>query len=183
MAWGTPLSTTVGGSIAALRKTQLIPEAQFVRRMGGGEAPVQEFLEDNGQSFEAGQWVRLTTDGDVEECAADDDQILGIANRNATGVAGSVIPVTLGLADVVFLADSTTPANVAQAIVGDRVPLDVTAGVHTIDENDPATAHPFQIIGLPQGATTATHPNYGKVFVIVVRSQVGQIGEEAQASH
>lgn len=183
MTWGTRSSTLQGSSIPADSNTQIIPEFRFVRRMGGGEAPVQDFLEDaTAQSFTVGQCVRLTVDGTIEECEADDDHILGIANR-AAGGSGTIIPVTLALQDVIFEATVTTPANLVAAMVGDTVPLDVTAGVHTVDENDPDAAHPFKIIGLPTGATDSTHVNFGKVYVQIAASQVGQDAEAAQTGH
>lgn len=178
MGWATPSSTLQGSSIPADRLTQRIREFTFVRRMGGGGAPVQDFQEAASQTFEAGQWVQLSTDGLIEEATDGGAGVLGIAMKDATGVTNAVCSVILGLPDVIFLGTATTAANVAQSLVGDIVDLDVTAGVHTIDEND-STDDLFRVVGLPTGATDSTHVNYGQLYIQVCSSQVGQVSEDA----
>jgi hypothetical protein len=181
MAWGTSQSTLDGSAIPSLTKTELIHDIRFVRRMGGGEAPVQEFPEGDTAAFEAGQAVYLTQDGNIEEADDGADGILGIANKTATGTENTAIPVTLALPDVVFMISFDTPASVATTVVGDIVDHLVNAsGVHVADE-DATTDLVYRVVGLPPGATDSTHVNYGKVYVTVNASQLGQDSQLALA--
>lgn len=178
MSNGTSVSTLVGSNIPARNHVSDAQEFRLVKVLGGGAAPVQEFDEDTGESFKAGQCVYRTAGGYLAEATDGIAAIVGVALIDATGVQGSKIPVWLGQPGVIFEATATTPSNLAQNLKGDLVDLDVTTGVHTVDEND-STDDVFSIVDFPTGATDSTHPNYGKVWVQVVSYQLGQNSEDA----
>jgi len=157
---------------------EIILEFQFVRRMGGGASPTQEFEEAATQTYTAGQCVQLSTDGLIEEATSGGAAVIGVAMRAATGVTNATAEIILGLQDVIFLASTSTPGNVAQSLVGDLVDLEIVAGVHLVNE-DASADDVFRIVGLPVGATDSTDEDFGKVYVQVNSSQVGQTSEVA----
>jgi hypothetical protein len=178
MSFGTGSATLVGSSIPARSRTRDALHFNFVQRQGGGQMPVASFPEGTSQSFEAGQWlIYENSTGRVIEATDGVAGVLGLALKDASGVAGTSVPVILALPDCVFRGTCHTPSNLSAAQVGDLVDLNVTIGIHLVDENA-STDDVFRIVSIPTGALTSTNSLYGKVDVVVASSMAGQFAEE-----
>lgn len=59
-----------------------------------------------------------------------------VKNSTDTTTAAGVVEVEFSPAGLIVRGAPTTASNLAQAIIGTRVTLDVTASVQTVDEND-----------------------------------------------
>jgi hypothetical protein len=100
-----------------------------------GTPNVHEFPEDGtDETFKNGDLVGLTTSGTVTIAAA--GKILGIARRDATGVANTQIPVDLIDTHSDFSAPLTSGETAAQTIVGDERSFVFTAGAQTLSANE-----------------------------------------------
>jgi len=81
-----------------------------------------------------GYWAKSADGG----CAA--DGMYGLAINTSTDTVGADGVVSISCCPggaLIVRGLVTTSGNLAQAILGDQVTLDVAAGVQTIDENDP----------------------------------------------
>lgn len=172
--WGTSTSTLQGSSVPSRGTTARLMDFKFVRRMGGGGSPVQEFQEVASATFLAGQFVHLlAASGQIQETVAATTTALGLATKDFTGTAGTLIPVVVGLQDVIFEGTADTASQLAASDIGDLVDLIVTSDVSYVDL-DASSTDLFQIVGYPAGATDSAHDNYGKVYVRLNDCQVGQ---------
>ena len=96
-----------------------------------GTPMIYDFPEDGtDETFKRGELVGLTTSGTVTIAAA--GKILGIAQRDATGVANSLIPVDLIDFHNVYSAPLAGGETAAQTIVGDERTFTFTAGSQTL---------------------------------------------------
>jgi hypothetical protein len=178
MSFGTGTATVVGANIPARSRTRDVLHFNFLYRQGGGQMPVASFPEGASQTFEAGQWLMYeNSTGRVIEATDGAAGVLGLALKDASGVTGTSTPVILGLADCVFRGTCSGPGNLTAAQVGDLVDLNVTIGIHLVDENA-STDDVFRIVNIPTGALVSTNPLYGKVDVVVASSMAGQFAEE-----
>ena len=70
-------------------------------------------------------------------CAADGRYGLAMSDSTETTTADGSVQVIFCPSGLLVMGAATTPGNLAQGVLYDRVTLDVTAGVQTVDENDP----------------------------------------------
>lgn len=78
------------------------------------------------------------------------DRVLGIAAgpSDHTASANGTVEVYKPLAGVVYRCNATTPGNLADGVLLDRVALDLTGAVYTVDENEGDNAdHGLVIVG------------------------------------
>ena len=128
---------------------------------GNGEAPVaHRYITDAGQgAINAGEWViRDASEPEYVDIAAD-----GAANSATwVGVAATTATHTASADGEVWVYDDpnyvfrglpTTSSNLADTLLNDQVTLDVTAGAHTVDEND-TTNGTLRIVGYDSSAGT-----------------------------
>lgn len=100
-------------------------------QMISGRAEVLGFPEDGtDETFKNGDLVGLTTSGTVTIAAA--GKILGIARRDATGVANTTIPVEMIDYEGIYSAPNASGTTAAQTQVGDELTFDFTAGAQTL---------------------------------------------------
>ena len=144
---------------------------------GGATNAVQIFPEAAGQSFKAGDLV-TSSSGSVAALAASDgaitnagNKVLGVALRDASGTAGTSIPVkVIGDEDLVLLpvyhatASSAKPAN---GTVGSQYQLVRSGGVYGIAIDQ--TSNPVAILcdklpGMDQ-------EQYGPVWVRILAAR------------
>lgn len=83
---------------------QKIKSFEFVHGPGGDTALTEPYQEAAGQSYKAGDLVFLSA-GLVTVCGADPAKILGIAQKDATGVTNAVADVLVIRPGDVFLAN------------------------------------------------------------------------------
>lgn len=118
---------------------------------GHNTIPTVRFQTDAGDGvMDPGMLLKLKTNGspyviplvDADFTIGTDTAIVGLAASTATHTASvdGYVDVYMPLPGVIYEADATTAANVADTLVGDRVTIDVSAttaaGDWTIDEND-----------------------------------------------
>jgi len=72
------------------------------------------------------------------DALSSDDTWIGMAVSTSTETvaANGTVQVMYSPAGLILRGTPTTPGNLAQAIIGTKVTLDVNAGVQTVDEND-----------------------------------------------
>lgn len=131
-----------------------------------GTLPVQEWQTDAGATdINAGEPVKLTAAGspyatplaDGDLTIGTDTAMLGIAATDSThtATADGIVQVLVPLPGVVYRAAATTAGNVAATLVGDRVTIDLSGGVYTIDENAGDNANnAFYIVDVDADAGT-----------------------------
>lgn len=99
---------------------------QSVQRLTGTPVVI-DFPEDGtDETFKCGELVGLTTSGTLTIAAA--GKIIGIAQRDATGVDGTMIPVDLIDFHNIYSAPLAAGETQAQTIVGDERTFTFTAG-------------------------------------------------------
>lgn len=62
---------------------------------------------------------------------------IALGTSTETASADGYVSVAYSPDGLLVKGAATTPANLAQGVLGDKVTLDVTGGVQTVDENDP----------------------------------------------
>ena len=85
------------------------------------------------------------------------DIVLGIAAGNSTHTASAngTVEVYMPLPGVIYRAKATTPANLADGVVLDRVAFDLTGTTYTVDEDEgDDAAHGLIIVGYDADAGT-----------------------------
>ena len=139
-----------------------------------GKGQTQFFQEASGQSFKAGQYVKLVS-GYLTICAgsaaASTEPILGIAQKDATGTQYSLIPVALCEPGVKIRMSvyHVTPGSAitAQASVGSQTQFIQTGNKSCVDvANIGASANAPLVIG-EIDSQWATGTAYGKYLVQV----------------
>ena len=83
--------------------------------------------------FANGYWAKSANGG----CAS--AGLYGVAQSTSTETASAdgLVKVAFHPSGLLAKGTPTTAGNLAQAIIGDKVTLDVNAGVQTVDEDDP----------------------------------------------
>lgn len=100
------------------------------------KATIVSCLEGSGsQSFEEGDLVKFSSGTVVIATAGAID---GIALKDASGTASTVIPVELIDYNKLYVATYKSSAT-AQTLVGSLVDFTFTAGAHTLDEDGAST--------------------------------------------
>jgi len=102
-----------------------------------GKGQTQFFQEASGQSFKAGQFVYLSS-GYLTECAGNaDEQVVGLAQKDATGTQYSLIPVALCEPGVKIRMSAyhVTPGSAitAQANIGAQTQMIVSGNKCCVD--------------------------------------------------
>jgi len=111
---------------------------------------VLNFYEDTTHgSFKSGDLVKLHTNGKVRLATAN-GAVLGIAHRNATGTADSIIPVELLNSVDVYVG--THGGTSALTDLGDVVDATMTYGAQTVDNDSAAATTDFVVVGLYDAA-------------------------------
>ena len=109
--------------------------ATFGFRYLEGPVDKMEYPEGSTQSFKVGDPVELSAGQLI--IASDDQSILGIAEKDASGTAGTMIPVHIIHPDQLWTvqADTTT----TQAMEGLAYGLNISAGNCSVDLGDTTT--------------------------------------------
>ena len=135
-----------------------------ISRTAGGNVPTYRWQTDAGDAaIKAGDPVKIKAAGspyviglaDGDLTIGTDTAMVGIAASDSTHTASAdgVVDVYIPLPGIVYKAKATTPANVdtqaeINALVGDRVTLDLAGTTYTVDENSTdAAANAFYIVG------------------------------------
>lgn len=81
-----------------------------------------------------GRYAVVVADGDIEIGV---DEFLGVSQGTSTDTASveGFVDYIEYVPGMVLRGPATTPANVSESIIGNKVTFDVAAGVFTIDEN------------------------------------------------
>ena len=101
-----------------------------VQRLTGTPIILNFPEESTTQTFLEGDLVKLTTSGTIEIAAA--GTILGVAQRKATGVANTLIPVDIIDYHNLYSAPLPAGTTAAQTIVGDELTFVFTATAVTL---------------------------------------------------
>lgn len=132
-------------------------DVKIARSPYSAQHPTRTYLTEAATSIKAGEpvkrggtggnfAVRLAT-GDPEITA---DLVLGIAATDSTDTAAAAGEVLVyePLPGTVYRCAATTPANLADGILLDRVAFDLTGTVYTVDEDEgDNVAHGLVIVG------------------------------------
>lgn len=129
-------------------------------RTAGGNVPTFRWQTDAGDAaIKAGDPVKIKAAGspyviglvDGDLTIGTDTAMVGVAASDSTHTASAdgVVDVYIPLPGIVWRAAATTPGNLADTLVGDRVVVNLTGTTYTIDENatDAATSA-FYIVGV-----------------------------------
>lgn len=138
-------------------------DIKIVRTAGGNVPTFRWQTEAGATDINAGEPVKLKAAGspyaiplaDADLTIGTDTAMIGVAASDSTHTssADGVIDVYVPLPGIVYEAKATTAANVdtqaeIDALVGDRVTIDLSGGSYTLDENDTDGANnAFYIIG------------------------------------
>jgi len=135
-----------------------------ISRTAGGNVPTFRWQTEGGETdIQAGQPVKLKAAGspyviplaDGDLTIGTDTAMVGIAASDSTHTASAdgVVDVYIPMPGVVYKCAATTAANVdtqaeIDALVGDRVTVDLSGGTYTIDEDATDGAdNAFYIVG------------------------------------
>lgn len=114
-------------------------------RYWDGPVVVKEFLEgQTSGSFKAGDLVALSS-GELI-LAANGQDAIGIALKDASGTAGTVIPVILITPETEFLAKASTAATTAN--IGGVYDLVLTAGSQYVNFGSSTQAPQVVVVGI-----------------------------------
>jgi hypothetical protein len=138
-------------------------DIRIIDTAGYNVIPTQTWQVDSTSTILAGEPVKLSADGspfvvrlaDNEPAIGTTTQVIGItaSATTATSTARGTVEVYLPLPGVVYAAKATTAANVdtqaeLNALVGDRVLLDLVGSTFTVDEDaGDAAGNGIQIVG------------------------------------
>ncbi len=102
-----------------------------------GHNKIRWYEEDESESFEKGQFVYLDGDGQLTECAGNaNEKILGMAMKDASGEAGTMIPVALAPGAVFSMSpyhDTEASAVNSMDNVGSATQFKVTSNKCAVD--------------------------------------------------
>jgi hypothetical protein len=118
------------------------------RKAGGDNVEMLHYPEAAGQSYKKGQLVEAVA-GALTATATDEKLVLGIAQQDATGTAGSVSGLTQ-MVEPIYPGDEvefTTTATVTEAMRGLAYALTVTSNICYIDCTD--TSNDFAVFKAP----------------------------------
>lgn len=104
-----------------------------------------------------GNFAIPLADGEPEISA---DLLLGVSasTSDETASADGTVEVYVPLEGLIYQTDATTPGNLANGLLLDRVTFDLAAGVYTVDENEGDNAdHGLAIIGFDSDEGTVDY--------------------------
>lgn len=128
-----------------------LPSFRVCKTMHGGPPQVEHFTVKAGETFEAGQCVKIAaTEGTLEE-AVDTQQVLGVALGDAaTHLADSTdCPVAMFGRGTIFSANNTGAPYAAATHLYNKYDLEVDgSGVHGVDLGTAGANAVFKVLGV-----------------------------------
>jgi len=120
---------------------------EVARVLTGGPPLTLSFGEASGQTFKRGEFVYLVA-GLVTICGANPTSILGIALRDASGTAGTAIPVALANDSNIFVGNVAASGITSLSQIGLSYALAIASAMTHIDITSWGTNARALIVGL-----------------------------------